>query len=77
MLSRFNNGIVIGDIQRGRNTKDDQNKESADAREVALQKCSKFQFTILMQVVERVIGRTFTGGVTVVVSFNQFVNHLT
>ena len=77
IVLRYNNGIVIGDIQRGRNTKDDQNKESADAREVALQKCPKFQFTMLVQVVARVIGRTFTGGVTVVVSFNQFVNHLT
>ena len=75
IVLRYNN--VIGDIQKGRNTKDDQNKESADAREVALQKCPKFQFTMFVQVVHRVIGRTFTGGVTVVVSFNQFVTHLT
>ena len=71
MSSRCHNAIVIGDLQKGRNTEDDQNKVSADAREV--QNYPKFQLKILIQVVDRVIGRTFTGGVTVVVSFNQFI----
>ena len=62
---------IIADIQR----RDNNRELSSDAREVQNSN-PRAVFTLLMQVVERVIGRTFTGGVTAVVSFNRLPHQL-
>ena len=64
---------IIADIQR----RDNNRELSSDAREVQNSN-PRAVFTLLMQVVGRVLllGRTFTGGVTAVVSFNRLPHHL-